>query len=72
MTDKTLIQYDVQDGVAVLTLDDPPANTYTHEMMVQLDQAILRARFDRGRGGDRGHGSRREVLLRRSQHPDAL
>ena len=46
MTDKTLIQYDVQDGVAVLTLDDPPANTYTHEMMVQLDQAILRARFD--------------------------
>ena len=30
----------------VLTLDDPPANTYTHEMMVQLDQAILRARFD--------------------------
>ena len=46
MTDKTLIQYDVQDGVAVLTLDDQPANTYTHEMMVQLDQAILRARFD--------------------------
>ncbi len=46
MTDKTLIHYDVQDGVVVLTLDDPPANTYTHEMMVQLDQAILRARFD--------------------------
>ena len=46
MTDKTLVHYDVQDGVVVLTLDDPPANTYTHEMMVQLDQAILRARFD--------------------------
>ena len=46
MTDKTLIHYDVQDSVVVLTLDDPPANTYTHEMMVQLDQAILRARFD--------------------------
>ena len=46
MTDKTLVHYDVQDGVAVLTLDDPPANTYTHEMMVQLDQAIVRARFD--------------------------
>ena len=46
MTDKTLVHYDVQDGVVVLTLDDPPANTYTHEMMVQLDHAILRARFD--------------------------
>ena len=30
----------------VLTLDDPPANTYTHEMMRQLDDCILRARFD--------------------------
>jgi enoyl-CoA hydratase/carnithine racemase len=27
-------------------MDDPPANTYTHEMMRQLDDAILRARFD--------------------------
>jgi enoyl-CoA hydratase/carnithine racemase len=43
---KTLVHYEVQDGVAVFTLDDPPANTYTHEMMVQLDAAILRARFD--------------------------
>ena len=43
---KTLVQYTVQDGVAVLTLDDPPANTYTHEMMRQLDEGILKARFD--------------------------
>ncbi|HEX7240730.1 MAG TPA: enoyl-CoA hydratase/isomerase family protein [Longimicrobiaceae bacterium] len=43
---KTLVHYEVRDGVAVFTLDDPPANTYTHEMMVQLDAAILRARFD--------------------------
>ena len=43
---KTLVHYEVQGGVAVFTLDDPPANTYTHEMMVQLDAAILRARFD--------------------------
>jgi enoyl-CoA hydratase len=35
----------VKDGVAVLTLDDPPANTYTYEMMRQLDDAILRARM---------------------------
>lgn len=43
---KTLVHYEVQDGVAVFTLDDPPANTYTHEMMRQIDAAILRARFD--------------------------
>jgi len=36
----------VQDGVAILTLDDPPANTYTHEMMRQIDANVLRARFD--------------------------
>ena len=43
---KTLVHYEVQDGVAILTLDDPPANTYTHEMMRQIDAAVLRARFD--------------------------
>src|SRR5712691_11450721 len=43
---KTLVHYMVESGVAILELDDPPANTYTHEMMRQLDDAILRARFD--------------------------
>ncbi len=42
---RTLVQYEVRDGVAYLTLDDPPANTYTHEMMRQLDEAVLKARF---------------------------
>jgi enoyl-CoA hydratase/carnithine racemase len=41
-----LIQYSAQDGIAVLTLNDPPANTYTHEMMLALDGAILKARMD--------------------------
>ena len=41
-----LIQYDARDGIAVLTLKDPPANTYTHEMMQALDSAILKARMD--------------------------
>ena len=41
-----LIQYDAEDGIAVLTLNDPPANTYTHEMMQALDSAILKARMD--------------------------
>jgi enoyl-CoA hydratase len=36
-----------RDGVAVLTLDDPPANTYTYEMMRELDSAVLDARLDR-------------------------
>ncbi|HEX8391954.1 MAG TPA: enoyl-CoA hydratase/isomerase family protein [Longimicrobium sp.] len=43
---QTLVHYEVRDGVALFTLDDPPANTYTHEMMRQIDAAILRARFD--------------------------
>jgi len=43
---KRLIHYQAKEGVAYLTLDDPPANTYTHEMMRQLDEAILKARFD--------------------------
>ncbi|HEV2130672.1 MAG TPA: enoyl-CoA hydratase/isomerase family protein [Longimicrobiaceae bacterium] len=46
MAEKTLVHYEVNDGIALLTLDDPPANTYTHEMMRQLDEAILKARFD--------------------------
>jgi enoyl-CoA hydratase len=43
---RVLVRYEVTEGVAVLTLDDPPANTYTYEMMQQLDAAILRARMD--------------------------
>ena len=42
------MHYQVREGVAYLTLEDPPANTYTHEMMRQLDDAILKARFDAG------------------------
>src|SRR5437879_11598454 len=45
---KTLVGYQAQDGLAIIELDDPPANTYTHEMMRQLDDAILQARFDDG------------------------
>src|SRR5690348_3425055 len=42
----TLINYQAENGLAWIEMNDPPANTYTHEMMVQLDAAILRARFD--------------------------
>ncbi len=40
------VGYEADGGVAVLTLTDPPANAYTYEMMRELDEAILRARFD--------------------------
>ena len=43
---ETLVHYEAADGVATLTLDDPPANTYTYEMMQDLDRAVLRARMD--------------------------
>jgi len=41
-----LVKYEAKDGIATLTLDDPPANTYTYEMNRDLDEAILTARFD--------------------------
>jgi enoyl-CoA hydratase len=42
----SLVQYGVEDGIAFLTLNDPPANTYSYEMMQALDHAILTARMD--------------------------
>ncbi|UQA55350.1 enoyl-CoA hydratase/isomerase family protein [Polyangium aurulentum] len=41
-----LVDYSTEGGVALLTLNDPPVNGYTHEMMKELDAAILAARFD--------------------------
>src|SRR5580698_5399667 len=43
---KQLIHYSVEGGVAIIEMDDPPANTYTNEMMQQIDTAILKARMD--------------------------
>ncbi len=43
---KQLIRYEVDGGLAIIQLDDAPANTYSYEMMQQLDTAILRARMD--------------------------
>src|SRR6185369_7912594 len=45
---KELIRYRNDGGVAVIELNDPPANTYSYEMNRQLDDAILRARMDEG------------------------
>jgi enoyl-CoA hydratase/carnithine racemase len=43
---KQLVNYRVDGGVAVIEMNDPPANTYTYEMNQQLDTAILKARMD--------------------------
>ena len=43
---KSKLDYEVADGIAIITLNDPPANTYSYEMMQQLDRAILDARMD--------------------------
>ncbi len=45
-TDARLVEYRSEDGLAIIELNDPPANTYTYEMMRQLDAAILDARMD--------------------------
>lgn len=43
---ETLVNYRKQDGIAIFELSCPPANTYTYEMMRQLDECILDARMD--------------------------
>ena len=44
--ERTLVNYSTDGGVAVIELTNAPANTYSYEMMSQLDAAILKARFD--------------------------
>jgi len=46
MTDKRLVEFRNEAGLGVIELNDPPANTYTYDMMRQLDTAILEARMD--------------------------
>jgi len=38
----------VADGITTIELCDPPANTYSYEMMLELDSAVLAARMDPG------------------------
>src|SRR5215471_20512603 len=45
-SERTLVQYTVAEGIGVIELTNLPANTYSYEMMSQLDEAILQARFD--------------------------
>jgi enoyl-CoA hydratase/carnithine racemase len=36
----------VADGITTIELNDPPANTYSYDMMLGLDAAVLAARMD--------------------------
>ncbi|HLZ61998.1 MAG TPA: enoyl-CoA hydratase/isomerase family protein [Ktedonosporobacter sp.] len=45
-TERTQVNYSVTEGIAVIELTNGRANTYSYEMMRQLDEAILQARFD--------------------------
>lgn len=44
----SLVDVSHHDGVALFTLNNPPANAYSHEMHRELDAAIVEARFDDG------------------------
>ena len=41
-----LVNYSKDQGLAILELDAPPANTYSYELMRELDAAVLDARMD--------------------------
>src|SRR6266436_3658390 len=41
-----LIEYRAENGVGIIELNNPPANAYTLESLKQLDEAIVKARFD--------------------------
>src|ERR1051325_2470297 len=41
-----LIEYRAEDGIAIIELNNPPANAYTLDSLKQLDAAIVNARFD--------------------------
>lgn len=45
-SEEELVAYRAEGGVAVITLQDPPANAYSYPMFRQIDDAVLRARFD--------------------------
>ena len=43
---RDLVEYQVERSIGLITLNDPPANTYSYEMMQRLDACILEARMD--------------------------
>ncbi|MGH7929430.1 MAG: enoyl-CoA hydratase-related protein, partial [Candidatus Binatia bacterium] len=46
MADARMIEYRIDNGLAVLEINRPPVNSYTTELLKELDAAVLEARFD--------------------------
>jgi enoyl-CoA hydratase/carnithine racemase len=46
MADGKMVEYRVDTGIALLEINRPPVNSYTHELLRELDEAVLQARFD--------------------------
>src|ERR671924_1933995 len=46
MAEGKMIDYRVDNGVAVLEINRPPVNSYNTDLLKELDAAILEARFD--------------------------
>ena len=65
----SLVEYRVEDGLAILELNNAPANTYSYEMFRAMDEAILRARMiskarsPSAKGGGSGASREPSVLL---------
>ncbi len=43
---RKLVRYETRDRIAFITLNDPPANTYSYDMMREIDAYVLDARMD--------------------------
>ena len=40
------IDQSTEGGISLIELNHPPVNSYTHEMLRELDDGLLKARFD--------------------------
>jgi len=70
------VRYRVRHRVCWLVMDVPPANNYSHEMMRDLDEGILAARFDDGvdvvvvaGAGDRFFSSGADIAMLQEASP---
>jgi enoyl-CoA hydratase len=46
MAEGKMVEYKVENGVAVIEINRPPVNSYTTDLLKELDAATLEARFD--------------------------
>src|SRR3954449_9779642 len=46
MAEGKMVEYKVENGVAVIGINRPPVNSYTTDLLKELDAATLEARFD--------------------------